>query len=143
MKPLTRPLPRLTRRFKKIHTLAVREKVVDIIRRTARTNAKRLAEMAVDETGMGRIEDKIKKNLLVADRTPGPEALSPAAISGDTGLTLIENAPWGVIASNYAVHQPGGHGNQQRQSACFPAETPWFLGLTPQPSELPRKPLRH
>ena len=85
--------------YKKIHTLAVREKVIDIIRRTARANARRLAEMAVDETGMGRIEDKIKKNLLVADRTPGPDILSPAAISGDTGLTLIENAPWGVIAS--------------------------------------------
>jgi aldehyde dehydrogenase len=52
--------------------------------------------MAVHETGMGRIEDKVKKNLLVAERTPGPEVLSPSAISGDTGLTLIENAPWGV-----------------------------------------------
>jgi aldehyde dehydrogenase len=82
-----------------ISTLAVREQVIDAIRRSARANARRLAEMAVHETGMGRIEDKVKKNLLTADRTPGPEILSPSAISGDTGLTLIENAPWGVIAS--------------------------------------------
>ena len=83
----------------KIETLAMREQVVSIIRRAARVNARRLAEMAVDETGMGRIEDKVKKNLLVADRTPGPEILSPSAISGDMGLTLVENAAWGVIAS--------------------------------------------
>jgi aldehyde dehydrogenase len=83
----------------KIDTLAMREQAVSIIRRAARANARRLAEMAVDETGMGRIEDKVKKNLLVADRTPGPEILSPSAISGDMGLTLVENAAWGVIAS--------------------------------------------
>ncbi len=85
--------------YQKNRTIALRERVVKVIRRAARTNARRLAEMAVQEAGMGRIEDKIKKNLLVADRTPGPEILTPSAISGDTGLTLIENAPWGVIAS--------------------------------------------
>jgi len=84
---------------KDISTIATREKVVNVIRRAARTNARRLAEMAVDETGMGRIEDKVKKNLLVAERTPGPEILYPSAITGDAGLTLVENAPWGVIAS--------------------------------------------
>jgi aldehyde dehydrogenase len=84
---------------RKIETLAVREKVIAAIRRAALDNARRLAEMAVDETGMGRIEDKEKKNLLSAERTPGIEILSPSAISGDTGLTLVENAAWGVIAS--------------------------------------------
>ena len=84
---------------KRLDTIALREKVVHLIRMAARANARRLAEMAVQETGMGRIEDKVKKNLLTADRTPGPEVLNPSAISGDTGLTLIENAPWGVIAS--------------------------------------------
>jgi aldehyde dehydrogenase len=87
------------RAHKAIPTVAIREKVIRVIRRAARANARRLAEMAVEETGMGRIEDKIRKNMLVATRTPGPEVLTPAAISGDTGLTLIENAPWGVIAS--------------------------------------------
>ena len=84
---------------KKIPTIAMREQVVRVLRRAARANARRLAEMAVDETGMGRIEDKVKKNLLVANRTPGPEILSASAATGDAGLTLFENAPWGVIAS--------------------------------------------
>ena len=85
--------------YKRLDTVALRERVVDMIRRAARANARRLAEMAVDETGMGRIEDKVRKNLLVADRTPGPESLYPSAMTGDTGLTLVENAAWGVIAS--------------------------------------------
>jgi aldehyde dehydrogenase len=92
---------------KSISTIATREKVVGIVRRAARANARRLAEMAVDETGMGRIEDKVKKNLLVADRTPGPESLSPSAMTGDAGLTLVENAPWGVIASVTPSTNPG------------------------------------
>jgi len=84
---------------KRLDTQAARERVVEVIRRAARLSARRLAEMAVDETGMGRVEDKVKKNLLVANRTPGPEILSPSAMSGDMGLTLVENAAWGVIAS--------------------------------------------
>jgi aldehyde dehydrogenase len=92
---------------KGIETLAVREQVIAAIRRAAKANARRLAEMAVDETGMGRVEDKVRKKLLVAERTPGPEILSPSAMSGDMGLTLIENAPWGVIASVTPSTNPG------------------------------------
>lgn len=47
--------------YKKNHTIALRERAVKVIRRATRTNARRLAEMAVQETGMGRIEDKVKK----------------------------------------------------------------------------------
>ncbi len=31
--------------------------------------------------------------------TPGVECLTPQVLTGDNGLTLIENAPWGVVAS--------------------------------------------
>ena len=85
--------------YPKINTVAMRDKVVAAMRKAGVEHARMLAEMAVAETGMGRIEDKIKKNVLEAERTPGTEALTPTAISGDAGLTLIENAPWGVIAS--------------------------------------------
>ena len=85
--------------YKKISTIAIRETIVATIRKTAVAHAAALAEMAVEETGMGRVEDKTRKNILQARKTPGPEILSPAAITGDAGMTLIENAPWGVIAS--------------------------------------------
>jgi acyl-CoA reductase-like NAD-dependent aldehyde dehydrogenase len=55
--------------------------------------------MAVRETGMGRVEDKIRKNLLVGERTPGVEFLETDALSGDHGLTIEEFAPWGVIGA--------------------------------------------
>ena len=85
--------------YPQIRRLAVRDKAVSAMRKAAEDNARMLAEMAVSETGMGRVEDKIAKKLLVAHRTPGTEALAPTAITGDAGMTLVENAPWGVIAS--------------------------------------------
>jgi aldehyde dehydrogenase len=85
--------------FPKVGTIAMRNKVVEVIRRTGLANARMLAEMAVQETGMGRVDDKITKNTLVSQHTPGTEVLAPRAMSGDSGLTLEENAPWGVIAS--------------------------------------------
>lgn len=48
---------------------------------------------------MGRVEDKILKNISQARQTPGIECLHPAVLTGDRGLTLTENAAWGVIAS--------------------------------------------
>ena len=46
--------------------------------------------MAVEETGLGRVEDKILKNRLVTEKTPGPEDLEPLTWTGDHGLTLLE-----------------------------------------------------
>lgn len=78
------------------------EKRVEIIRRLRdglRGHAETLARLAIEETGMGRLEDKIKKNLLAIDKTPGPEILDPKAVSSQHGLTLEEQAPYGVIGS--------------------------------------------
>ncbi len=79
--------------------LEIREQMVSHIRRIMRENAHILARMAWEETGMGRYEDKVQKNLLNANKSPGTEVLSPVAWSGDGGLTLIERAPFGVIGS--------------------------------------------
>ncbi|MBC7263996.1 MAG: aldehyde dehydrogenase EutE [Chloroflexi bacterium] len=80
-------------------TLTTRYHIVDAMRRAAKDNAELLARLAWQETGMGRPEDKTKKNLLVATKTPGPEILEPFAWTGDHGLTLVERAPYGVIAA--------------------------------------------
>jgi acyl-CoA reductase-like NAD-dependent aldehyde dehydrogenase len=79
--------------------LAIREDMVSHMRRAGREHAVLLAEMAWQETGMGRVEDKVLKNILNADKAPGTEALGPAAWSGDGGLTITEYAPYGVIGS--------------------------------------------
>jgi len=76
-----------------------RMQIIETIRAMARTNASQLAELAVQETRFGRKECKTNKNLLVAEKTPGPEMLRAGVFSGDHGLTLVERAPYGVIGS--------------------------------------------
>ena len=79
--------------------LSIRESMIAHIRRTARENAQVLAYEAWQETGMGRYEDKIQKNLLNANKAPGTEILEATAWTGDDGLTLLEYAPYGVIGA--------------------------------------------
>ncbi|MFQ5946019.1 MAG: aldehyde dehydrogenase family protein [Anaerolineae bacterium] len=80
-------------------TLEQRGRIIANVRQAMRDNAERLAWEAVTETGLGRYEDKTTKNLLNANKTPGIEDLRPVAFTGDHGLTLIERAPFGVVAS--------------------------------------------
>ena len=79
--------------------VAMRQQVIQAIREAGEKHARELAELAVTETGMGRVEDKFAKNVAQARGTPGVECLTPQVLTGDNGLTLIENAPWGVVAS--------------------------------------------
>lgn len=80
-------------------SVAMRQLAIAAIREAGEKHARDLAELAVSETGMGRVEDKFAKNVAQARGTPGVECLSPQVLTGDNGLTLIENAPWGVVAS--------------------------------------------
>jgi len=84
---------------RQLRSVAMRQTAVAAIRKVGEQYAQELAEMAVAETKMGRVADKYLKNVSQARHTPGVECLSPTVVSGDRGLTLIENAAWGVIAS--------------------------------------------
>ena len=79
--------------------LEFREKIIAKIRKLAMENLQKLAEMGVAETGMGNVGHKIIKHQLVAEKTPGTEDLSTIAWSGDRGLTLVEQGPFGVIGA--------------------------------------------
>ncbi|MEG2290989.1 MAG: aldehyde dehydrogenase EutE [Clostridium sp.] len=80
-------------------TIGEREEIIKNIRKKCLDYAEVLSTMAVDETGMGRVQDKITKHVLVAEKTPGTEDLKTTAWSGDGGLTLIEQGSFGVIAA--------------------------------------------
>ena len=71
-----------------IRTLFLKEEVLQDISR-----------MAVEETGMGNVADKLIKNRVAAQKTPGVEDLATGALSGDGGLTLMEYSAYGVIGS--------------------------------------------
>lgn len=76
-----------------------REKIISNIRKKTKENAQILAEMGVQETGMGNVGHKILKHQLLAEKTPGTEDIKTTAWSGDRGLTLIEMGPFGVIGA--------------------------------------------
>jgi acyl-CoA reductase-like NAD-dependent aldehyde dehydrogenase len=80
-------------------SLQKRRDIIENIRCKLREKVEELSRDAVTETGLGRFEDKIKKNLLVIDKTPGVEILETKAFSGEHGLTIAERAPYGVLVS--------------------------------------------
>lgn len=86
--------------------LELRCRIINAMRAAALENAAALAKMAIEETGLGRYEDKLNKNLLAINKTPGVEILKPLAFSGDRGLTLTERAPYGVIGAITPVTNP-------------------------------------
>ena len=77
--------------------LDLRDRMITAMRHAAEEAAGVLAHEAWTETGMGRYEDKVEKNLLNARKALGTEDLKTGAWSGDHGLTITEYAPYGVI----------------------------------------------
>ncbi len=76
-----------------------RQKVIEALRKAMHQHAETFARLAVEETGMGRVEDKIVKHHNAADATPGIEDLETKAWSGEYGLVYEDWAPYGVIAA--------------------------------------------
>lgn len=75
------------------------EAVIASIRKVMLEKAEYLAEAAHAETGLGRVEDKVRKNILVTTRTPGPEDLEPLIETGSGGMMVTEHAPFGLIGA--------------------------------------------
>src|SRR5260370_38431094 len=58
------------------------DSIVEAVAAAARANARRLAELAVEETGYGRGEDKLSKNLLAS-------AVLPRALPGVKTIRIL------------------------------------------------------
>lgn len=80
-------------------TLEMRQKVVNSIRKGMMPFVEEFARATVEETGMGRVEDKVKKIQLTIDKTPGVEDLHTDVETGDNGMTLYELSAYGVIVA--------------------------------------------
>lgn len=76
---------------------AERKELVARIREVSVENAERLGKMAVEVTGLGRPEDKKAKIINSAQLTPGTEDIKPRMISGDEGITMVEQVPVGLV----------------------------------------------
>ncbi|EZG73416.1 aldehyde dehydrogenase [Gregarina niphandrodes] len=89
-----------------IQPWSVRRSIVNEIREVCGELAEDFALWAYSETGRGDYMDKVVKQRLSAEKTPGPEDLGCKSMTGDEGLTLIEYAPYGVIGAVTPVTNP-------------------------------------
>ena len=78
---------------------AKRREIIEAIKTVSLANAKRLADLAVQDTNMGNAAHKVMKNEGAVTLSPGVDDLISEAISGDSGTLLIEYVPFGVINS--------------------------------------------
>jgi acetaldehyde dehydrogenase (acetylating) len=62
------------------------DSIVEAVASAARANARRLAELAVEETGYGKAEDKLSKNLLACD-------ILPRAMRGLKTIGILRELP--------------------------------------------------
>ncbi len=79
--------------------IETRKKIITAIREICLENLEAIAKIALEETGLGRYEDKLVKNKLAITKTPGIEDLESIAWTGDHGLTVVELAAYGVIGA--------------------------------------------
>ena len=66
-------------------SLETRKRWVEVMRETARKLIPQLAKYAVDETGYGRVEDKLKKNRCASTRRRARRSCSRSRIRATTG----------------------------------------------------------
>ncbi|MBP7263941.1 MAG: aldehyde dehydrogenase EutE [Spirochaetia bacterium] len=86
--------------------LGKRKACLDAMRRVIAWNNRDLSTQAVAETGLGNVTDKMAKNTLAAEKTPGVEDVEPWVRTDEHGLTLTELAPWGVIGTITPMTNP-------------------------------------
>jgi len=77
-------------------TLEERGRIIALVKRVCEDHKQELGQEELDETKIGRLQDKIAK-LESIKNVPGVEAMRTHARSDVTGLCVIEHAPWGVI----------------------------------------------
>jgi len=89
------------RSFEKLRDggITARKKAIAVIRKLCVQKAKEWGEIEFNETKIGRLDHKIEKLGICGDLVPGVEMIDRMAFSGDSGLTVIDYAPWGVIGA--------------------------------------------
>ncbi len=73
-----------------------RAKAIEVIKAICTEKADEWGKVEFEETKIGRLDHKIAK-LVGIKNIPGVEWMSPTGMSGDHGIAMEENAPWGVV----------------------------------------------
>jgi aldehyde dehydrogenase len=78
--------------------LAGRAKVIELVKGLCEQKATEWGRIEFEETKIGRLEHKVEK-LQIVKLVPGLEWLRPYGLSGDHGITMEEQTPFGVIGA--------------------------------------------
>ena len=81
-------------------------RIIANIRKRCLENAEKFARLTADETGIGRYEDKIIKNQVAVNFSPGPEDLDITTYSNEVSTISIDRAPYGLIAAITPMTNP-------------------------------------
>ena len=79
--------------------LELRGKIISAMREVSLSHLEELSRLAVEETGMGNVPDKIEKNRVAAEMTPGIEDITALSFRDERGMTVSYSAPYGVIGA--------------------------------------------
>ncbi|MGI6217885.1 MAG: aldehyde dehydrogenase, partial [Coriobacteriales bacterium] len=88
------------------YSMEDREKFIQAIRAKVFPMIQDLCQMEFDETGYGRVEDKLGKNTGALMATPGTEAIPTNMYASKKGLTVEYYVPYGVIGAITPVTNP-------------------------------------
>eukprot|EP01056_Protomagalhaensia_sp_Gyna25_P001162 Protomagalhaensia_sp_Gyna_25__1161@NODE_1570_length_1723_cov_1175_894893_g1277_i0_p1_GENE_NODE_1570_length_1723_cov_1175_894893_g1277_i0NODE_1570_length_1723_cov_1175_894893_g1277_i0_p1_ORF_typecomplete_len495_score75_53Aldedh/PF00171_22/6_9e58MtmB/PF05369_12/3_4MtmB/PF05369_12/36DUF1487/PF07368_11/2_3e03DUF1487/PF07368_11/25DUF1487/PF07368_11/9_1_NODE_1570_length_1723_cov_1175_894893_g1277_i01711655 len=94
------------RTFMEKSTLEHRKAILNAIRDVCNEFKEDFAWCAWSETGRGRYDDKVTKQNVAINHTPGVEDLKPTCYTGDDGMTVVDLAPYGVIGAVTPVTNP-------------------------------------
>jgi len=83
-----------------------RYRIIANIRKRCLENAEKFARMTADETAIGRYEDKVIKNQVAVNFSPGPEDLDVKTFSDETSTITIDRSPYGLIAAITPMTNP-------------------------------------
>jgi aldehyde dehydrogenase len=78
--------------------LAGRAKIVELVKDMCTARAVEWGHIEFEETKIGRRDHKVEK-LQIVKLVPGLEWLKPYGLSGDHGITLEEQTPFGVVGA--------------------------------------------
>lgn len=87
-------------------TLEHRKNILNAIRDVCNEFKEDFAWCAWSETGRGNYPDKLTKQSVAINHTPGVEDLKPVCFTGDDGMTIVDLAPFGVIGAVTPVTNP-------------------------------------
>ena len=87
-------------------SLEDRENWIQAVRDKALPILEGLCQMEFDETGYGRVEDKMGKNFGALMLSPGTEAIPTGIYASEKGLTVEYYVPFGVVGAITPVTNP-------------------------------------